>query len=132
MVSRTVMNTPIKIDSPIFNNFLNRYRNALPQLHRREENRGNLLFCSTTATLYGVRSIHPTCYGMRKPPFLGRVFEKMGNKKDGSAPILHHYQSLFFSYPSLTNKSPATSFSNLLWSSVKCCFQPPVFPERKV
>ncbi len=43
-----------------------------------------------------------------------------------------YYQSLFSSYPSLTSKSPAASLNNFLCSSVKCCFHPPVFPERKV
>ena len=43
-----------------------------------------------------------------------------------------HHQSLSFSYPSCTSKSPATSLNNFLCSSVKYSRQPPVFPERKV
>lgn len=43
-----------------------------------------------------------------------------------------HHQSLLFSYPSLTSKSPATSLNNFLCSGLKYAFHPPVFPERKV
>src|SRR5512139_2689086 len=46
--------------------------------------------------------------------------------------LFRHYQSLFFSYPSLTSRSPAISLNRFLCSSVKCCFHPPVFPERNV
>ena len=45
---------------------------------------------------------------------------------------LENYQALFFSYPSLTSKSPVTSLNNSLCSSVKNSRQPPVFPARKV
>lgn len=42
------------------------------------------------------------------------------------------YQSLSFSYPSLTSRSPATFLKRSLCSSVKCSRQLPVLPERKV
>src|SRR5215207_6866453 len=69
---------------------------------------------------------------MTREQFIEKVYGYKGNPARCVCTCLYPHQSLFFSYPSLTNRSPAASLNIFLWSSVKYFFHSPVFPERKV
>src|SRR5688572_3841086 len=80
------------------------------------------------------------CRRNRAKPNNHRIFVSVNNEEDTVVfmevsllkRLSSHYQSLFLSYPSLINRSPATSLKILLCSSVKYFFHSPVFPERNV